>query len=140
MPTGGLQPTSQEQSEQRNSPRSAWRTKIHSTAPPSPATNRRNKIHPASPPLPATSGRKPDRRGRSSAAIRTRTGATAPLLRQNLDLDTTISSLYTSAPRFRGPPLSPTPDRPPERRGVGGIAAGSLLRLGVALFSPLYCS
>ena len=51
-----------------------------------------------------------------------------------------ISSLYTSAPQFRGPTPSPTPDRPPERRGAGGIAAGSLPRLSGALFSPLYCS
>ena len=137
-PMEGLQPASQRRSKRTNSPGCSRRSKILSAAPPSPAANRRNKIHPAALPSPTTSGRKPGRAGESTAAIRTRTGTTAPLLRQTLDLDTTTSSLYTSAQQFCGPPPSPTPDRPSERRGAGGIAAGSSFRLGVALFSPLY--
>ena len=100
-----------------NSPGCSRRSKILSAVPPSLAANRRNKIHPAALPSPTTSGRKPGRAGESTAAIRTRTGTTAPLLRQTLDLDTTTSSIYTSAQQFCGPPPSPTPDRPSERRG-----------------------
>ena len=54
---------------------------------------------------------------------------------QDLDLDTNLSSLYTTARRFPSPPPSLTPSRTPERKGAGGIVAGSRRRLLLALFS-----
>ena len=59
---------------------------------------------------------------------------------QTLGLDKNQSNLYTSARQHTGSPPSPAPDRPPERKGAGGVAAGTQERLGVALFAWLYCS
>jgi hypothetical protein len=54
---------------------------------------------------------------------------------QSLDLDRLLPTLSTTARRFPGPPPSLTPDRPPEKKGAGGIAAGNHRRLLFALWS-----
>jgi len=53
----------------------------------------------------------------------------------NLDLGNLHPSLYTSARRFRGPPPSPTPDRPPERRGAAK-SPPEAFSASVSPFSP----
>jgi hypothetical protein len=76
-----------------------------------------------------------------------RSGASLPRLtlaspstadgKHNLDLETKLPNLYTAAQRFPGPPPSPTPSRPPERKGTGEIAAGESNH---PLVAPFNCS
>jgi len=124
-----------EQIEKRALPEIFWRNKIHPTMQPSPTISGRNTSH---------------RRKNTTSSIRQRTRSMAspsqqnvapPSIsdgEQNLGLDRLLSTIYTSARRFRGPHPSSMPDRLSERNGAGGIAAGSFLLLGVALFAPLH--
>ena len=59
--------------------------------------------------------------------------------KQTLTLGKILPKLYTSARRFRSSPSSRSPERSPEKKGSGGIAAGNGNRLAVALSSALYC-
>jgi len=107
----------------------------------------RNKIHPNLPPSPTISGRNSRRRRKNTTSTtphRARTMASPPQHNlappsnpddeQTLGLDRLLPTIYTSARRFPGPPPSPTPDWPSEKRGAGGFASGSSIRLGFALF------
>ena len=57
--------------------------------------------------------------------------------KQNVDQDTNLSGLYTTASRFRSPPPTPMPSWPPERKGVARIAAGKIFHLDFALLHSL---
>ena len=82
----------------------------------------------------------PTRRKRRRAFIRMRMEAPAPSLRQTLDVDTNLYSLYTSEPRFPGHPPSSALSWRPERKRAGEITAGKRFRTAIALPPPLDCS